>query len=83
MQLNLHCRCHTLGQHVEVTASRQTRLQAASIEENLLDLVYEPREVCTVCSLASMQENVLDLVYEHGRYMQFSLSNMEEDFLHI
>ena len=31
---------------VELTAGRHTRLLARKIEENLLDLVYEPREVC-------------------------------------
>ena len=60
----LHCRCRSLGQHVEVTAGRQTRLKALSVDENLLDLVCEPREVCAVYYLASTVENLLDLVYE-------------------
>ncbi|XP_076436133.1 uncharacterized protein LOC143275742 [Babylonia areolata] len=44
-------RCHSSGRSVELSAGRQARLRALRMEENLLDLVYEPREVSCVSDL--------------------------------
>ncbi|KAL8609193.1 hypothetical protein ACOMHN_058813 [Nucella lapillus] len=44
-------RSQALGRSVELSAGRQTRLRSLRIEENLLDLLFEPREVSCVSDL--------------------------------
>ena len=56
----------------------------SSTVDDLLDLVYEPREVCVVCSQASTVDNLLGLVY-HSREVcvVWSLAYTEDNLLDL
>nr|XP_034317664.1 breast cancer type 2 susceptibility protein homolog isoform X2 [Crassostrea gigas] len=50
-----HSRARYSPNSVQLTANRQTKFLPVRVDENLLDLVYEPREVLCACDLKRRQ----------------------------